>query len=249
MMTDPTRSRTALTLRGVTKTIDASRILDGVTFDVPVGQVVGLMGPNGAGKTTLMRSLAGLYELSSGSALVDGHAAGSPEARRALSLMPEDPDLYPGLSVIEHVRLVEGLNRVTTTAQARAALLERYDLADKRDSLPHELSQGMRRKLALILALTKGSRILLLDEPFNGLDPVSSRELRDEVRRLSEQGCTVLISMHGLGDLEKIADRALMLYAGRLVHDMRVRPAEGESGESLEDAYLRVVGTMSRGSA
>lgn len=101
----------------------------------------------------------------------------------------------------------------------------------------------MRRKLALVLALRKGSRVLLLDEPFNGLDPVSARELREEIRHLSEDGHGILISMHGLGDLARIADRVLILYGGEIAHVAELSDASA-SRDSLEESYLAIVGAI-----
>lgn len=246
-MPDDLRAVAALDVRGLGKDVDALTLLNDVTFAAQAGEVVGLIGPNGAGKTTLMRTLAGLYEPTRGEALVFGHRVGSAAARRLVSLMPEDPDLYPGLSVIEHVRLVERLNHQAGEPGVARELLARYDLDVKRDALPHELSQGMRRKLALVLALRKGASVFLLDEPFNGLDPVSARELREEIGRLTSIGASVLVSMHGLGDLERIADRAVILYGGEVAHVASVGAGSASGESSLEDAYLEIIGTLNGG--
>ncbi|ROS20875.1 ABC-2 type transport system ATP-binding protein/Cu-processing system ATP-binding protein [Rathayibacter sp. PhB127] len=243
-MPDNDTPRLLLDVRSLGKRMGSVDVLRDVSFTIDAGEVVGLVGPNGAGKTTLMRTLAGLYEPSHGSALVLGHAIGTTEARRALSLMPEEPDLYPGLSVVEHVRLIERLSGSPRNESLGPSLLERYGLSDKHDLLPHQLSQGMRRKLALVLALLKGAGLLLLDEPFNGLDAVSVRELRNEVRRLAEEGCGVLLSMHGLTELERIADRAVILHAGRIAHIARLGRDDLEGQPPLEDVYLRVVGAL-----
>lgn len=241
VMAEASNGAPMMEVRALGKDVDRLQILNTITFKMGSGEVVGLVGPNGAGKTTLMRTLAGLYSPTRGTASILGYPIGSPGARRALSLMPEDPDLYAGLSVIEHVRLIERLNGTCRNTEVALALLDRYGLRDKHDALPHELSQGMRRKLALVLALRKGARVLLLDEPFNGLDPVSARELREEIQRLSADGHSILISMHGLGDLERIADRVLILYGGEVAHIANVSDTSA-SRNSLEDSYLNIVG-------
>lgn len=243
MMSDSNVSPPLLILDSLGKDVENLRILNSISFDIHPGEVVGLVGPNGAGKTTLMRTLAGLYSPTRGSASVHMHPIGSSGARRALSLMPEEPDLYPGLSVIEHVRLIERMNGTSGQGDLALELLKRYGLNDKLDALPHELSQGMRRKLALVLALRKGARVLLLDEPFNGLDPVSARELREDIQRLSDDGHGILISMHGLGDLERIANRVLILYGGKIAHIASLRD-ESKARLSLEDSYLKIVGAI-----
>ncbi|QHC62376.1 ATP-binding cassette domain-containing protein [Rathayibacter festucae] len=141
-MPDNDTPRRLLDVRSLGKRMGSVDVLDDVSFTIDAGEVVGLVGPNGAGKTTLMRTLAGLYEPSHGSALVLGHVIGTTGARRALSLMPEEPDLYPGLSVVEHVRLIERLSGSPRNESLGPSLLERYGLSDKQDLLPHQLSQG-----------------------------------------------------------------------------------------------------------
>ncbi|TCK41352.1 ABC-type multidrug transport system ATPase subunit [Leucobacter luti] len=240
------RIRAKLRVRSLSKCFGEFSILDEVSFNLFPGEVVGLVGPNGAGKSTLMRVLAGVFTPSSGEAAIDEYAVGTAPARRAMSLMPEEPDLYPGLSVLEHISMMDRINLVPRAERRSPQLdLERYDLLHKSDALPHELSQGMKRKLALVLALRKGANLLLFDEPFNGLDPLASRELRCEIRGLGSQGATILISMHGLRELEEIADRVLFLYAGKLVHSAVIRGHTAEPTGSLEDLYLRVIGVRS----
>lgn len=230
-----------LSVRSIVKRVDALTILNDLSFELFPGEIVGLIGPNGAGKTTLMRVLAGLYEASSGSAKIQGAELGASSARRALSLMPEDPDLYPGLSVIEHILLLDRLNSVGGRSAAPEELLARYGLSDKIDALPHELSQGMRRKLALILALRKGASLFLFDEPFNGLDPVAARELKTEISRLAAAGNGVLLCMHGLRELEEIADRAIVLVGGKILRIIDIRDRAATDTSTLEDIYLDLV--------
>ena len=191
-----------------------------------------------------MRILAGIYRPSSGDANILGFPVGSPPARRAISLMPEVPELYPGLSVREHVQFLDRLNLIPREHRhPEAEELARYALAQMVDALPHELSQGMKRKLALVLALRKGAELLLLDEPFNGLDPVASSELRLELRQLADRGVTVLVSMHGLRELEEFADRVIFLKHGRICKIAPLEDRSAPGGEPLETLYLRIMGT------
>lgn len=242
VMSDEARDQSPLVrVSRVGKKVDGLTVLDGVCFELVPGEIVGLVGPNGAGKTTLLRVLSGLVQPTVGTATVVSSPLGSPAARRALSLMPEEPDCYPGLSVVEHIRLLDRLNGNPPSDHDIADMLSRYSLAAHRDSLPHELSQGMRQKLALILALRKGAEVFLLDEPFNGLDPVASRSLRQEIIRLAAQRKSVLISTHILRDLEYLADRVIFLHAGKVAKVVPLDTAFKEGTISLEDLYIDVV--------
>ncbi|UQI49739.1 ABC transporter ATP-binding protein (plasmid) [Streptomyces sp. HU2014] len=231
----------SLAVTRLCKVIDGATILDEVDFRIGPG-ITGLVGPNGAGKTTLMRCIAGILAPTRGDVEVCGQAAGSDHARQVTSFMPEYPDLYPGLTVAEHVAFIGRLHRAPRWKERAVELLERYRLADKADKLPRELSQGMCRKLALVLALLKGARVLLFDEPFNGLDPEAAIDLRADLEALRAQGALVLLSMHALADLERLADRLVFLKQGRIraagsLEDLRT----GGSTDGLEEIYLQVM--------
>jgi ABC-2 type transport system ATP-binding protein len=216
--------------------------LAGVSFSCAPGSVTALIGPNGAGKSTLFLAAAGLVVPDSGVVRALGHPAGSPAAQRATSLMPEQPDLYPGVSVWEHLVFVALLYRLSDWRTRAEELLERFGLDDRRDELPHQLSQGLRRRLALVMALLHGADVLLLDEPFNGLDPRSAHELRTLVGELARAGASVLVATHILSDVERLAHRVVVLDRGTkradgTPDDLR-RQAELGPEADLEAAYL-----------
>ncbi len=150
-------SEVALEVAGLVKRFGPTTVLAGVGIVCPAGSVTALIGPNGAGKSTLFRAAAGLLMPDAGSIRVRGHAAGSPAAQRAVSLMPEQPDLYPGVSAWEHVAFIALLYRLSGWRPRAEQLLERFGLSDRLDALPHELSQGLRRRLALVMALLHGA--------------------------------------------------------------------------------------------
>lgn len=235
-------SEVALDVAGLVKRFGPTSALDGVGIACPAGSVTALIGPNGAGKSTLFRAAAGLLVPDAGSIRVRGHVAGSPAAQRALSLMPEQPDLYPGVSVWEHVAFVGLLYRLSGWRPSAEQLLARFGLSDRLDALPHELSQGLRRRLALVMALLHGADVLLLDEPFNGLDPRSAGELRSLVRELAAAGACVLVATHILSDVQRLGDRAVLLDRGRktaegTLEELR-RQAGLSPGADLEATYL-----------
>jgi ABC-2 type transport system ATP-binding protein len=232
----------AIEYDGLVKRFGATTALAGVGFTCPPASVTALIGPNGAGKSTLFLATAGLLVPDAGTVSVGGHPAGTPGAQRAVSFMPEQPDLYPGVSVWEHVTFVALLYRLEDWRPQAERLLARFGLTDRLDALPHELSQGLRRRLALVMALLRGADVLLLDEPFNGLDPRSARELRDHVGELASAGACVLVATHVLSDVERLCDRAIVLDRGRTTAqgtlDELRRHAGMGPGAELEAAYL-----------
>ncbi len=232
----------ALECHAATKRFGERAALCDAAFACPLGAVTALIGPNGAGKSTLFRASAGLLTLDSGGITVRGHRAGTPEAQRSVSFMPEQPDLYPGVSVWEHVVFIALLYCLSDWEPRAEELLERFGLAGRRDALPHELSQGMRRRLALVMSLLRGADVLLLDEPFNGLDPRNSSQLRALVKELASNGAGVLVATHILGDVARLADRVIVLEGGRVIAQGTLKELNGQAGlpasADLESAYL-----------
>jgi len=233
---------TALEYTAVVKRFGQKAALNGVSFTCPSGAVTALIGPNGAGKSSLFRAAAGLLAPDAGTVRIHGHVAGTAAAQRAASLMPEQPDLYPGVSVWEHVVFVALAYRLSDWQGRAHDLLERFGLSDRLDSLPHELSQGLRRRLALVMALVHGADVLLLDEPFNGLDPRSTSELRSLVRELATSGVCVLVSTHILSDVARLTERAALLDKGRVTaagsFDELRRQAHVDRDADLEEVYF-----------
>ncbi|MFF0312047.1 ABC transporter ATP-binding protein [Streptosporangium sp. NPDC004379] len=216
--------------------------MDGATFRCGHGQITALLGHNGAGKSTLFRAAAGLVRLDEGAMLVAGHPPGGARAQQALSYMPEQPDLYPGVSVWEHVTFIALAYRLPAWEPRARRLLERFELTDRLDALPHELSQGLRRRLALVMALLHGAEVLLLDEPFNGLDPHSAARLRTILGDLAAEGAAVVVTTHILHDAQRIADQVIVLERGRVKAggdlSSLARQAGLPSRTGLEEVYL-----------
>jgi ABC-2 type transport system ATP-binding protein len=236
----------ALRVEGLRKAFDGTQALDGFCLTAAYGEVVALFGPNGAGKTTAMRCVAGVLLPDAGTIEVCGAPARTIAAQDSLSFLPEHPDLYPSLTVAEHLRFVALAHRLDGWEPRAAALLDRFDLNDQRDALPGTLSQGMRRKTALIMALLHGARVLLLDEPFNGLDPRGAAELRTMIAGLAAAGAAVVVSTHGLAVAERLADRAVIMTDGRAIADGTVdelrRQARMPDDGDLEAVFLALTG-------
>jgi ABC-2 type transport system ATP-binding protein len=229
--------------RGLTKHYGKTVAVKDLTLTVEPGEVYGFLGPNGAGKTTTLRMLLGLVRPTSGTLRVYGHP---PTARGYLDrvgALIEGPAFYSYLSGRDNLRVVArhagvGDDRV-------AAVLESVDLTDRARERYSAYSLGMKQRLGLAAARLKQPELLILDEPTNGLDPAGMLDMRNLIRRLSAQGCTVLLSSHLLGEVQQICDRVGVINRGEMVGQMSVEElgAEGSLvvvGDPLDAAYTRV---------
>jgi ABC-2 type transport system ATP-binding protein len=218
--------------------------LDDVSLSVSPGEIVGLLGPNGAGKSTLMKCITGLLRPTSGSVHIGDAPARSSEANGKIGYIPEVPSVYDLLTPWEHMQftaLAFGLRDWKPVAED---LLERFDLDDKRNSLAGELSKGMRQKILIACALLHQPALYLFDEPTVGLDPQAQRELTDEMRRLRAEGAALLVSTHILAQIERLADRAVILNHGKIVAagtlDELRQTYNLPVNSALEDVFLQV---------
>jgi ABC-2 type transport system ATP-binding protein len=220
----------------------------GVTLQVGAGELFGLLGPNGAGKTTTIKMLTGVLRPTSGTAKVDGFDCfrDRVEVMRRVGYLPDEPVFYDYLKGDELIRFVgdmHGLDR-KVVAQRASALIERLDLADAREEYAVNYSKGMKKKLALTLALLHDPSVLILDEPTNGLDPYATRTLHAMMRELSGAGKTVFFSTHLLEQAERLCHRVGIVYQGRLAACGTVAElaAARSRTASLEDIFFAVTG-------
>jgi ABC-2 type transport system ATP-binding protein len=217
-----------------------------ISFTVPRGEFFGFLGPNGAGKSTTIRVLCGLTRAQYCRIEVAGHdLRTAPLAVKAsIGVMLEDPLLYERLSAREHLRFtgqLYGLTRAEADARAEEllALLEMDDFADR---LIVDYSQGMRKKAALACALIHNPPVLFLDEPFNGIDAVSTRHIKDLLRRRVEAGATVLFSSHVMEVVEKLCTSVAIIHRGRIVLEGRMEQIMAAPGySSMEDLFIEAV--------
>jgi heme exporter protein A len=221
----------SLTFDGVTRNFGRRRALRGVSFRCRAGEVLAVLGPNGAGKSTLLSITATLLAPTSGEVRYGNHNGTNGAAlRRRIGLLGHDLYLYPELSAAENLTFfarVYSLDRVETRV---AAALERAGLTHRRDDAVAGFSRGMRQRLALERALLHEPRLVLLDEPFTGLDDAATHALRARLQELRDAGCIVLVTTHDLEAIEEVIDRAVMLQNGRLT---LLEPGAG----SLRDRY------------
>ena len=218
-------------------------------FEVAPGEILGLVGPNGAGKTTTLRCLVGILRPTAGRIAVAGHdlATEPVAAKKKLAWMPDEPHLFDYLTVSEHLTLTARLYQVPDAEARGRALLEELELAPKAEALPGELSRGMKQKLAIACGLLHEPAALLFDEPLTGLDPVGIRRMKHTIVERARRGAAVVVSSHLLHLVEEIANRMLILQAGRraaygTLEEIRAL-APGLSREAnLEDIFLTVTG-------
>jgi ABC-type multidrug transport system ATPase subunit len=208
----------ALTARRVAKAYGDLVALEPLDLDVPAGQQLALIGHNGSGKTTLLRMAAGLLEPSGGSIDIFGAPAGSLDARAALSYLPDSPVLYDDLSVLEHVEYTCRLHGHEDWEDHAAALVTRLGLAPRVEDLPSRFSRGLRQKTAIALALIRPFEVLLVDEPFVGLDPPGREAFSELIAEAVAAGATVVIATHQLDYVARV-DRCVALSDGAVVYD------------------------------
>jgi ABC-2 type transport system ATP-binding protein len=209
-----------IAVTGLTKRFGARPAVDGVTFEVPAGEIFGFVGPNGAGKTTTIRMLATLTRPTGGTAVIDGiDVVRQPErARRRLGFMPDFFGVYDRLTASEYLSFYAACYGVPRQRRAKIIvdLLELVDLADRRDSLVDTLSRGMKQRLCLARALVHDPAVLLLDEPASGLDPRARVEMRALLQELRSMGKTILISSHILPELTELCSMIGIIDQGQM---------------------------------
>ena len=207
--------------RGLVKRYGAITAVDHVDLTVPPGAVYGLLGPNGAGKTTFMRILFGLITPDEGRIELFGRAelAGRVEALEDVAGFVETPRFYPYLSGRANLELLATLDRRKGAAERIPELLEQVDLADRAQSKVREYSYGMVQRLGVAAALMRSPRLLVLDEPTNGLDPAGIRDMRALIGRLAATGITILLSSHNMLEVEEVCQYVAIMRRGRLAFD------------------------------
>lgn len=211
-------STDVLTLTSVRKTFDTTVAVDEVSFSIRKGEIFGLLGPNGAGKTTLIRMMMDIIRPDSGAVEVFGHKITDSDKDR-IAYLPEERGLYLRqrvLSVLTYLGRLKGLDRHRAN-KAALAWLDRLGMSDVRDKKVGDLSKGNQQKIQLIATLVADPEIIILDEPFSGLDPINTRDVSTLIRELASTGKAVLLSTHQMGLVETLCDRVLMINRGRRV--------------------------------
>ncbi len=230
------------------KAYNGRTVVDGVSFDVERAEIVGLLGRNGAGKTTSFRMTIGMIEADDGRVFFDAHeVTGLPmyqHAQRGIGYLSQEPSVFQRMTCEQNLLAILETRRLTRAERKKKAadLLERFSLTHKAKDLARTCSGGERRKLEIARALITDPKLILLDEPFSGVDPIAVEQLQGEIRSLAEHGIAFLITDHNVQQTLRVCDRACIIDSGRKL-------AEGTPKQLINDEMVRRVylGSLFRG--
>jgi len=233
-------------VQGLTKRYGPTAAVRDLSFSVRPGEVLGLVGPNGAGKTTTLRCLAGIIPATAGRITIDGRdlASDPTGAKRALAFFPDEPRLFEYLTVRQHLAFVARIYGVADHQAIGQRLLEELEIADKADSLPGQLSRGMKQKLVIACGLLHAPKVIFFDEPLTGLDPLGIRRMKDSILQRAREGAAIVLSSHLLHLLEEVCSHVLILkqgekIAGGSLAEIAARFSQAGSDATLEEMFLR----------
>lgn len=217
--------------------------VEGLSFDVAAGSVLGLVGPNGAGKTTTLRAIAGIIPPTRGRLSIAGHdVVQDPiRAKREMAYVPDDPKLFDALTVWEHFEFVAATYRVDAFEEKAKRLLDEFELTEKRDTVAQELSRGMRQKVAIGCAYLHAPKAILCDEPLTGLDPRAIRTMKESIARAAQGGAAAIISSHLLSLVEDLCSHLLILNKGKRLFFGTLEEARSHFDDLSADATLEEV--------
>jgi ABC-type multidrug transport system ATPase subunit len=228
----PVRPKSLMRAEGATKSYSDLVALAPLDLAIAEGEKVALIGHNGSGKSTFLRLAAGLLELSEGSIEVGGEPVGTSASRALVSFLPDEPVLYDDLSVREHLAYIASLHGVDAGSDTFDDLLDRLGLLTRADDLPARFSRGLRQKTSIAIGLIRPFKLLLIDEPFVGLDAPGRVALLKLLDEAHAEGAAALVATHDPGYVERV-DRCIALRDGELIHD----------GPATPDEVLELVGT------
>ena len=231
-----------LKIEHLTKTYGEKKAVDDLSLHIHAGEIYGFIGHNGAGKTTTLKSVAGILQFDGGEILVDGKSVRAQplECKKMIAYIPDNPDLYEYMTGIKYLNFIADIFGVS--AQARQERIRKYaDLFELTADLAQPIaaySHGMKQKLAIIAAWIHQPRLILMDEPFVGLDPKAAHILKGMMRELCESGGAIFFSTHVLEVAEKLCDKVAIIKGGRLIRSGTMEEVKGD--DSLEEVFLEL---------
>ncbi|WP_165253031.1 ABC transporter ATP-binding protein [Adlercreutzia sp. ZJ304] len=233
-----------LRIEHLTKIFGEKVAVDNLNLHIKPGEIYGFIGHNGAGKTTTLRSVVGIQQFDSGEIYIDGISikADPIACKQMLAYIPDNPDLYEFMTGIKYLNFIADIFEVSA-AQRQARIrdyADRFELTADLASPIASYSHGMRQKLAIVSAWLHNPRLIVMDEPFVGLDPKASRHLKDMMREVCDSGGAIFFSTHVLEVAERLCDKVAVIKQGRLVRFGTVEEVKGD--DSLEDAFLELEG-------
>ena len=210
-----------LSIKDLKKSFGSHKAVDGISFDIYKGNIFGLLGPNGAGKSTLLRMITGIFHQDSGEILLDGQPFDGLKHSDLIGYMPEERGLYKKMKVGEHILYLarlKGLNSEEATKRAKF-WIEKLQMSSWWNKKVEDLSKGMSQKLQFVATVIHEPKLLILDEPFSGLDPVNANVIKDEIFRLAKEGTTIIFSTHRMEQVEEICDNIILVNLGKKLLD------------------------------
>ena len=223
-----------LELQNVVKTYDKHVAVNDVTFNVPKGSIFGLLGPNGAGKTSLIRIITTITRADSGSVLLDGSPLNS-RTPSQIGYMPEERGLYKKMKVGEHLMYLAQLKDLPKE-KAKVEItkwFEKFEIMDWWDKKVEELSKGMQQKIQFVSTVVHRPKLLILDEPFSGLDPINTNLIKDEIDQLNKDGISIIFSTHRMEQVEKICEQIVLINKGENILEGGVKEIKEQFKENL----------------
>ena len=231
--------KVTLSIDNLCVTRDNRPVLEGINFDLRSGSIVGLLGPSGAGKTTLMRAIMGLQRITTGEVTVLGQPAGTAALRSKLGYVTQSPAIYNDLTVAQNLHYFGTINRAT--ADEIETVIAKLGLGELRDRLVERTSGGQQTRVSLAVALLGKPKLLVLDEPTVGLDPIVKVEIWSYLKTLAAQGITLLVSSHVMDEASH-CDRLILLREGRLIAYGTEAAIKKEAGASTtEEAFIKLI--------
>jgi ABC-2 type transport system ATP-binding protein len=234
---------TAIQIKNLSVTLGGSvKALKNISVELPAGQSIGFIGPSGAGKTTLIRSIVGRLKLTSGSIEIFGLPAGDARLRTQMSYMTQELSVYPDLTVKENLRYFASMMGYSkNTKEIIKNILKEVDMSDKANTLVKNLSGGQKQRASLSVALIGSPRLMALDEPTIGLDPVLRDSLWKLFNKLKSQGTTLLVSSHSMDEAER-CDDLILIRAGKLIAHRTPSELKRQTGtKTIEEGFIKLV--------
>lgn len=241
-MKDTQEERVMLKIENLTKVYGDKKAVDDLSLHIAPGEIYGFIGHNGAGKTTTLKSVAGILQFDAGEIYINGKSVKEQplECKKEIAYIPDNPDLYDFMSGIKYLNFIADIFGVS--AEDRAARIKKYaDTFELTDSLADPIaaySHGMKQKLAIIAAWLHTPRLIIMDEPFVGLDPKAAHILKEMMREECDNGGAIFFSTHVLEVAEKLCDKVAIIKAGRLIRSGTMEEVKGDA--SLEQVFLEL---------
>jgi ABC-2 type transport system ATP-binding protein len=226
---------TILELQNLKKYYASQRAVDDISFSIPAGSIFGLLGPNGAGKTTLLRMITGIFYPDSGNILFEGKKFDPLQDILKIGYMPEERGLYKKMKIGEqalYLAMLKGMSRTEASKKVKEWFVK-FEMQSWWGKKVDDLSKGMSQKLQFVITVLHEPRLLILDEPFSGLDPVNSNLIKEEIFKLARKGTTVIFSTHRMEQVEEICDQIVLVNKGKKILDGSVKQIKYDCKENI----------------